>query len=579
MPEDTQQIDRSRDLSQPLENLHPNEAGKAKSDYLRGTIAESLSEPLTGAVREEDAKLTKFHGIYQQDDRDLRDERRRQKLEPAYQFMVRVRLPGGVCLPWQWLKLDELAREHGNGTLRLTTRQTFQFHGVLKRNLKQTIQGINDALLDTIAACGDDNRGVMAAANPHQSALHRQMHDYAKRVSDHLSPRSRAYHEIWLDEEPVATSTDQTPEPLYGQTYLPRKFKIGFAVPPTNDIDVYSQDLGFIAIADKAGELAGFNVCIGGGMGRTDNEPQTYPRLADVIGFCTPDQVLDVAEKVVTIQRDYGDRSDRNQARFKYTIDRLGLDWICHELHRRLGAPLEAPREYAFTHNGDRFGWVQGENGCWHYTLFIENGRVKDTEQLELMAGIREVARVHTGEFRLTGNQNLIIANVKPDERDQIDGLLRGYGLDNEQYTALRRNAMACVAFPTCGLAMAESERYLPQLLDKLERIMDEAGLSNDAITVRMSGCPNGCSRPYIAEIGFSGRGPGKYNVYLGGGFHGQRLNKLYLNNVGEAEILEALSPLIHHYARDRQDSEPFGDFVVRQGYVNEVRAGREFND
>jgi len=571
--------DRSRDVTQPVDQLHPNERIKLDSDYLRGTITEGLADRITGAIAPEDNQLTKFHGIYQQDDRDLRNERRRQKLEPAYQFMVRVRLPGGVCTTEQWLRLDELAREYGNGTLRLTTRQTFQFHGVLKRNLKATIQGIHAALLDTIAACGDDNRGVMCSVNPHESAVHAAVQPLAKQVSDHLAPRTRAYHEVWLDEERVASSEGEEQEPLYGPTYLPRKFKIGFAVPPTNDIDVFSQDIGFIAIAEH-GELAGFNVCVGGGMGRTDNEPATYPRLADVIGFCRPEQAVDVAEKIVTIQRDYGDRVDRAHARMKYTIDDRGLDWFQAELERRLGWQLEAPRDYRFEHNGDRYGWVQGEDGRWHYTLFIENGRVKDAGEMRLITGLRELARVHPGEYRLTGNQNLIIAGVPEDHKASVEAMLDEHGIRQPgHYTALRLNSMACVAFPTCGLAMAESERYLPELITKLERIAEEAGIPDQPIIVRMTGCPNGCARPYLGEIGFAGRGPGKYDLFLGAGFHGQRLNKPYLYNIDEAQILETLEPMIHHYARERDEGEPFGDFVIRAGYVKAVEAGRDFYD
>lgn len=570
---------RNCDLSQPLESLHPNEQGKADSDFLRGGIAEGLLDQITGSLEEEDTKLTKFHGIYMQDDRDLRSERRRQKLEPAYQFMIRIRLPGGVCTTDQWLALDELARTYTSGTLRITTRQTFQLHGVLKRNLKATLQGINQALLDTIAACGDDNRGVVASANPHQSLLHAQVYELAQRASDHLRPRTRAYHEIWLDEKRVASSRPEQQEPFYGPTYMPRKFKIGFAVPPTNDIDVYAQDLGFIAIIDEHGQLAGFNVCIGGGMGRTDNEPKTYPRLADVIGFCLPEQVIDVAENVAGIQRDYGNRVDRSQARMKYTIDRVGLDWFKAELERRMDKQLAPARDYQFDRNGDRYGWVQSHDDKWHYTLFIENGRVQDTKGFSLMTGLRELARIHKGEFRLTCNQNLIIANVPGDARSSIDALLKQYALDNAmRHTALRLHSMACVALPTCGLAMAESERYLPSLISRLERGMKDAGLDHDPITVRMSGCPNGCARPYIAEIGFAGRAPGKYDVFIGGGFHGERLNRRYLTNAGEKEILGALTPLIQEYAQRRKVGEPFGDFVVRTGHVTEVRNGPDFN-
>jgi sulfite reductase (NADPH) hemoprotein beta-component len=560
--------DRSRDVSQPLDKLHPNETIKARSNHLRGTIAQGLEDPITGAISSDDQQLLKFHGTYQQDDRDLRDERRRQKLEPAYQFMARVRLPGGICQPWQWLKLDELARNYGNGTLRLTTRQTFQFHGVIKKNLKRTIQGLDAALLDTIAACGDVNRGVMCAPNPDFSAIHAGVYELAKRVSDHLLPRTRAYHEIWLDEKPVAGSPAEE-EPIYGRTYLPRKFKIAFAIPPSNDVDVYAHDLGFIAIRD-GDELAGFNVTVGGGMGRTDNEPNTYPRLADVIGFCPPDRVIELAEQVVRIQRDFGDRVDRKRARFKYTIDDRGLDWFKSELEGRLGWQLGEARPFRFDTNGDRYGWTDGLDGTQHYTLFIENGRVKDADDFPLMTALREIAQVHTGEFRLTPNQNLIIARVTAEKRPEIEALLRAHGLDDtSRPSVLRRSAMACVALPTCGLAMAESERYLPQLITKFEAIMAENGLAEEPITIRMSGCPNGCSRPYLAEIAFTGRAPGKYNVYLGGGFHGQRLNTLFLENVGEDTILKELTPIIRRFAAEREAGEHFGDFVVRTGYVS----------
>jgi len=569
--------DRRRDIDRPLDELHPNERLKANSRFLRGTIEQGLADPITGAFAEADTQLTKFHGFYQQDDRDLRDERRRQKLEPAYQMMLRLRLPGGVCTPEQWLKLDDIAGRYADGSLRLTTRQTFQFHGVLKRDLKPTMRAINAALLDTIAACGDVNRTVMAAANPHESALHAEVVRLSQEVSDHLAPRTRAYYEIWLDGERVDPGRDE--EPIYGPTYLPRKFKIGFAVPPVNDIDVYSQDLGFIAIAED-GELAGFNVCIGGGMGRTDNDPNTFPRLADLIGFCRPEQVLAVAEAVVTVQRDYGNRVDRKRARLKYTLEDQGVDWFRAEVERRLGWQLAPARAYRFEHNGDRYGWVQGSDGRWHYTLFIENGRVRDWDDYPLRSGLREIARAHAGEFRLTPNQNLIIANVEDGERARIEQLMRAHGLkDPARQSALRRNAMACVALPTCGLAMAESERYLPSLITKLEAIVERHGLAEQPIVIRMTGCPNGCARPYLAEIGFTGRAPGKYNVYLGGGFHGQRLNKPYLDNVGEERILAELDKLLGHYARDRQPDEPFGDFVIRAGYVPEVTAGRHFND
>lgn len=570
--------DRSHDISQPLDTLHPNERLKANSRFLCGTIEQSLADPLTGALAPDDTQLTKFHGFYQQDDRDLRDERRRQKLEPAYQMMLRLRLPGGTCTPEQWLKLDDIGRRYGDGGLRLTTRQTFQFHGVLKRHLRTTMQEINSVMLDTMAACGDDTRGVMGAVNPHQSALHAEVQHHAKRISDHLAPRGGAYREIWLDGKRV--DPDKDSEPIYGPTYLPRKFKIGFAVPPVNDIDVYSQDLGFIAIADN-GVLQGFTVCVGGGMGNTDNDPGAYPRLADPIGFCRPEQMVELAETVVGVQRDFGDRVDRMRARFKYTLDKHGLDWFKSELEERLGWSLEPAREVHFEQNGDRYGWIEGDDGSWHYTLFIENGRIRDWPDYSLMSGLREIAQVHRGEFQVTPNQNLAIIGIAPGQQDTIERLLRDHGLlaHARRQSVLRRNSMACVALPTCGLAMAESERYLPDLMTKLEALAEKTGIADTPIITRMTGCPNGCARPYLAEIGFTGRAPGKYNLYLGGGFHGQRLNKCYLENVGEAQILETLEGLFQHYARERQPDEPFGDFVIRAGYVPEVTAGRHFKD
>lgn len=565
--------DRSRDVSQPVEKLSDAERLKAGSNYLRGSIAQSLVDPITWAVDENDNKLMKFFGIYMQDDRDLRDERRRQKLEPAYMFMVRLRLPGGVVTSAQWLALDALAESHGNGTLRITDRQTFQFHGVVKPKLKPFIRELRAIGLDTIAACGDDNRGIMAAPLPHRSRIHAGIYELAQAVSAHLRPRTSAYAEIWYDEKP--TGPDH--EPLYGPTYLPRKFKIGFAVPPSNDIDVYAQDLGFIAIIED-GRLAGFNVTVGGGMGRTDNAPHTYPRVGDVIGFVTPERVIATAEHTMTIQRDYGDRVDRHHARFKYTIDDRGLDWFAAEFASRSGFAFEPARAFRFERNTDEFGWVQSEDGLWHYTLFVLNGRVKDDDTTRVRSALRAIADLHDVEFRLTPNQNIVISRVREEHKVRIESLLAGHDIEPEK-SLLQRNAVSCVALPTCALAMAESERYLPGLIDKIEAIMAGCGVADQPVTIRMSGCPNGCSRPYIGEIAFTGRAPGKYNMYLGGGAHGQRLNKMVLENVGEEKILAALTEIFGRYAKERNSGEPFGDFVIRAGIVREVKAGREFND
>ncbi|MEC0598801.1 assimilatory sulfite reductase (NADPH) hemoprotein subunit [Bacillus spizizenii] len=552
---------------------------KKESDYLRGTLKEVMLDRISAGIPDDDNRLMKHHGSYLQDDRDLRNERQKQKLEPAYQFMLRVRMPGGVSTPEQWLVMDDLSQKYGNGTLKLTTRETFQMHGILKWNMKKTIQAIHSALLDTIAACGDVNRNVMCASNPYQSEIHSEVYEWSKKLSDDLLPRTRAYHEIWLDEERVAGTPEEEVEPMYGPLYLPRKFKIGIAVPPSNDIDVFSQDLGFIAIVED-GKLIGFNVAIGGGMGMTHGDTATYPQLAKVIGFCRPERMYDVAEKTITIQRDYGNRSVRKNARFKYTVDRLGLETVKEELENRLGWSLEEAKPYHFDHNGDRYGWVEGIEGKWHFTLFVEGGRVTDYDDYKLMTGLREIAKVHTGEFRLTSNQNLIIANVSSDKKDEISTLIERYGLtDGKQHSALRRSSMACVALPTCGLAMAEAERYLPTLLDKVEEIIDENGLRDQEITIRMTGCPNGCARHALGEIGFIGKAPGKYNMYLGAAFDGSRLSKMYRENIGEEDILSELRVLLSRYAKEREEGEHFGDFVIRAGIIKATTDGTNFHD
>ncbi|HVK50892.1 MAG TPA: assimilatory sulfite reductase (NADPH) hemoprotein subunit [Pseudoxanthomonas sp.] len=549
-------------------SAHSVEDIKSESRRLRGSLLDSLADPVTGALRESDQTLIKYHGSYQQDDRDLRDERRRQKLEPAYQFMIRTRTPGGVVSPEQWLKLDTIATRYANHSLRITTRQAFQFHGVIKRELKPTMQAINAALIDTLAACGDVNRNVLVAANPLLSRAHAQVQDWAARLSEHLLPNTRAYYEIWLDEERVAGSGEEE-EPIYGATYLPRKFKIGFAVPPINDVDVFANDLGFIAILEE-GQLAGFNLVIGGGMGATHGDAETYPRVGNVVGFLPPERLLDVATAVVTTQRDFGNRELRKRARFKYTIDDHGLDKIVAEIEGRAGFSLLPARSFAFEHNGDRLGWVEGEDGRWHLTLHFFAGRIADTAAHSHLTGLREIARVHRGEFRMTANQNLVVAGVPGGERERIEALVRTHGLDDGRRlgTALARAAVACVALPTCGLAMAEAERYLPDFTARLQPLLEQHGLRDAPIVLRISGCPNGCSRPYLAEIALVGKAPGRYNLMLGGDHRGQRLNTLYRENITEAEILSALDPLFARYAGEREADEGFGDFLHRSGVI-----------
>ncbi|MCH1504333.1 NADPH-dependent assimilatory sulfite reductase hemoprotein subunit [Verrucomicrobiales bacterium] len=557
--------------------LHKNEGLKVESNFLRGTILEGLADESTGAISDADTQLTKFHGIYQQDDRDLRRERRKAKQEKAFSFMIRVRVPGGVCSSKQWLEMDGLASAYANETIKLTTRQAFQFHGVLKGNLKQTIKEINETLLDTLAACGDVNRNVMCNPNPYQSHVHAEVQKVTEAISDHLSPRTGAYHEIWLDKEKITKDPEQE-EPLYGKTYLPRKFKTVVAVPPSNDVDIFAHDLGYIAIIEDD-KLVGFNVTVGGGMGMSHNKEATFPRLAQVLGFCTPEQAVEVAEKIVMVQRDHGDRTDRAHARLKYTIEDHGLDWFRDQVEERLGYKLGDERAFTFDHNGDRYGWREGTDGKHHYTLFIQNGRVLDTEEIKMRTALREIAKIHEGDFRLTANQNLIIGGVAADAKAKIDALLAEYGLDkNNLGSALRLNSMACVALPTCGLALAESERYLPELVTELDGVIEEAGLREDALTIRMTGCPNGCARPYLAEIAMVGRAPGKYNLYLGGGFVGNRLNKLYRESVKSEELKPILQPMIESYAKEREDGERFGDFVIRKGIIKETTAGNNFH-
>jgi sulfite reductase (NADPH) hemoprotein beta-component len=544
----------------------PVEEIKARSDFLRGTIVESLADGATGTLAEDDTQLSKFHGFYQQDDRDIRAERARQKLEPAHSFMIRVRVPGGIATSAQWLEMDLLARQYANHTLRLTTRQAFQFHGVIKHDLKPTIAAINSTLLDTIAACGDVNRNVMCTPLAERSAIHSAAYEAAIAISAHLTPNTSAYHEIWLDKKRVAGSKDS--EPIYGATYLPRKFKIGIAIPPSNDVDIFSQDLGFIAI-EKDGKLAGFNVAVGGGMGMHHGEPETYPRVADVIGFCTPGQAVSVAEQAVRIQRDHGDRTNRKHARLKYTIDDNGLDWFRSELCKRLGFELQPESPYLFVSRGDEFGWTADQHGEWHLTLFVPQGRVADVGDNRMLSALAAIAKVHDGTFRLTANQNVIISEVPAAEKSRIEHLLQSHGVEPTQdISPLRQQALACVALPTCALAMAEAERYLPDLTTKVESLLQKHDLLEEPITLRITGCPNGCARPYLAEIALVGKAPGQYSLFLGGNSDGTRLNRLTHENVNENQILEILDQWLAAFVAQHHANESLGDFIDRHGYA-----------
>lgn len=565
-----------------------NEEIKEQSNYLRGTIAEGLQDSLTGAISASDQQLTKFHGTYQQDDRDLRDERKAQGLEPAYQFMIRCRLPGGVATPSQWLQMDAISSAHGNETMKMTTRQTFQFHGVIKSKLRPAMQAINKALMTTIAACGDVNRNVMCSSLPELSAYHGDVHAISKKISEHLLPSTTAYHEIWLkndDGKKVQVAGDAVVtdnEPLYGPKYLPRKFKITIAIPPHNDTDVYAHDVGLIAVKDPSTKrLSGFNVLAGGGMGVTHNNKKTYPRTGWMMGYVPAESVHLVCEKIMLVQRDHGDRKDRKHARLKYTMDDMGnvaFKAKVQDLLQPLDITFQDPRPFHFSSNIDTFGWQRDERGLNHFTFFIENGRIEDTAKFPMRSGLRELAKLGIGEFRLTGNQHLILSNILDIDKPRVSAIMKHHKLDNTQFSGLRLSSSACVAFPTCGLAMAESERYLPALISKLEDCLESNGLASDSIVMRMTGCPNGCARPWLAEVAFVGKAYGAYNMYLGGGYHGQRLNKLYRSSIMEEEILEIMKGLLGRYAREREEDERFGDWTIRAGIIKETRVGLDFH-
>lgn len=542
---------------------------KTASQGLRGTLAESLNDELTGAIREDDQTLIKFHGMYQQDDRDRREERTAKKLEWLYSFMIRLRLPGGFMTAAQWKALHHVAGDHATGVIKITTRQTVQLHGILKSQLRPTIQAFHTATLDSIAACGDVNRNVTCSAHPSESALHAEVFAYADKISTMALPRTRAYYEIWLNEEPLAEKLAEE-DPLYQDRYLPRKFKIGIAIPPDNDVDVMSNDIGLIAIEEN-GKLAGFNIAVGGGLGTTHGNEATYPRLATVIGFVAGEaNVLKAVYEVITIQRDHGDRTDRKMSRLKYTLDRMGVDAFKAELERRTGFALQPARPFAFTQRRDHFGWKENHEGRWYYTAFVETGRVKDDTVATLKTALYEIAETGKANFRFTCNQNIIIADVQKGDKPLIEEILGKHQVISvtEAAGAMRRSAIACVAFNTCPLALAEAQRYLPALISKIEPLLGKYGLKEDDISIRMTGCPNGCGRPTMAEIGLIGTAYGRYNLHLGGDRLGLRLNRRYAKDLDEAGILAVLDGLFADYVRDRAEKETFGDYMNRRGWA-----------
>jgi sulfite reductase (NADPH) hemoprotein beta-component len=552
------------------EKLPLLERVKVEGDALRGTIAESIKDELTGSMREEDTLLMKFHGMYQQDDRDRREERAKKKLERLYSFMIRLRMPGGILTSEQWLALNDIAGKDSTDELKVTTRQTIQLHGVLKSRLKPTHQVFNSVHLDTIAACGDDNRNVTCSPNPVQSPLHDEIFGYASRISAMLKPKTRAYYEIFLDEEKIVDKKLEA-DPLYRDAYLPRKFKVGICIPPNNDIDVFGNDLGLIAIVEN-NQLVGFNFAVGGGLAFTFGNPDTYARLATEIGFVPAgEKTFKAIYEVVTVQRDNGDRVDRKQARLKYTVDKMGVENFKGEVEKRMGFQFEKSRPYVFTEREDYYGWQQDFKGKWFYTAYAENGRVMDTEQVALKTALKKIAETGKVNFRCTVNQKVIISDVKPEDKKQVNDILEEFKIiaHTDNASLLRKNAMACVALPTCPLALAESQRYLPSLLTKIESLLAKHALENEKIVTRMTGCPNGCGRSSVSEIGFIGTGVGKYNLNLGGDHEGYRLNKLYKESLDETAILSELDALFGDFKANRNNKESFGDFTYRTKFAN----------
>ncbi|MBU2976608.1 assimilatory sulfite reductase (NADPH) hemoprotein subunit [Alteromonas sp. C1M14] len=559
--------------------LADNERLKGESRNLRGTIEQDLKDDLTGGFTADNFQLIRFHGMYQQDDRDIRAERTKQKLEPLHNVMLRARLPGGIITPEQWLVIDKFAEEQTMyGSIRLTTRQTFQFHGVLKPHIKTMHQTLNSTGIDSIATAGDVNRNVLCTSNPIESELHVEAYEWAKKISEHLLPKTRAYAEIWLDGEKVET-TEKPVEPILGDNYLPRKFKTTVVIPPQNDVDVHANDLNFVAIAEN-GKLIGFNVLVGGGLAMTHGDKSTYPRKATDFGYISLQDTLAVAEAVVTTQRDWGNRVNRKNAKTKYTLERVGVDNFKAEVEKRAGITFADSRPYAFTSRGDRFGWAEGIDGKYHLTLFIENGRILDFPGKPLKTGCREIAQIHQGDFRLTANQNLIIAGVSAEQKPLIEKLAREHGLLDNTTSNQMLDSMACVSLPTCPLAMAEAERYLPEAVGRMESVLAKHGLADDSIIFRITGCPNGCGRAMLAEIGLVGKGPGKYNLHIGGNREGTRIPKMYQENISEDDIFAELDTLVGRWAKERNENEAFGDYVVRAGVVAPViDSARDFYD
>jgi len=535
---------------------------KSESDFLRGSLVHDLAQDSSG-IGDDSAQILKFHGIYQQDDRDLRQGRDRD-----YVFMVRASLPGGVLSAEQYLVSDGLADQVGDGTLRITTRQGLQWHHVRKGSLRPLIETLNRSLVTTLGACGDVVRNVVACPAPETGNTKLQLSRWAQRIAERFRPRTRAYYEIWIDgARTVSAESDaaETVEPLYGSTYLPRKFKIGIARPGDNCVDVHTHDVGLVPVVE-GGSIEGVTVLAGGGQGRSHNRPDTYPRLAEALTTVPPAQAVDVVEAIVKIQRDLGEREDRKQARLKYLIDRWGDERFRAEVEERLGWDLPEPFVIGAMGHSDHFGWHRTDTS-WFCGVHIENGRIADTPHRQLRTGLRTVVQRYRPEVRLTPNQNALLVGISADDRAVIDQILSDHGVvPAHEVRPVIRNSMACVALPTCGLALTDAERALPAVIRDISGVLDSLGLGDDGIGVRMTGCPNGCARPYSTEIGLVGHRRGRYDIHLGGARDGTRLNELFVESVPAESLGETLRPLFSAYAGERLAGETFGGYLNRVG-------------
>jgi sulfite reductase (ferredoxin) len=549
---------------------------KATSNGLRGGIADELAQATTHFT-DDAGQLLKFHGIYQQDDRDRRREARRLGLDKAHAMMIRTRVPGGVVPAEAYLAHDRIAGEWGNGTLRITTRQDFQLHGVLKGNLHRTIRAINDALLTTLGGCGDQVRNIMACAAPYQDPLRDRVQELLPRLVGALTPTTHAYMEIWLDGELAASSAREPDvDPLYGSSYLPRKFKVAVAIEGDNCVDVYANDLGLVARAGSDGSLAGFEVLVGGGLGRTANKPATRPHVAKPLGFVPAEGVADVARAIVAVQRDHGDRVDRRHARLKYLIADRGVDWFREQVDQLLDSPLKRSGPLHWTNAADHLGWGEQGDNRFFYGLFVENGRIEDRDGYGLRTALREIVSELGCEVRLTPQQNLVLTGLREEHRERIVSRLRAAGVTpSEEVSASLSHSMACPAYPTCGLAVAESERAMPSLIRQIDVVQSRHGLADQPISYRMTGCPNGCARPYLGDVGFVGTTLGKYDVFLGGDLEGTRLNERYAHNVRLEDIPDVLAGPLAEYAGSRRPGEGFGDWCHRNGVAALAERGQ----